>query len=856
MLKSRLFLLGLSAFVCLMASTGFAVVDRTTKDGTGGGLPSDPAGGFRAEMPGVWFVELASAPLAEASPVNEAKYLAKLKQEKQDFRSEARSRGLRFTERYAYDRLWNGLSVEMDPADLSMLANTPGVVAVYPVEPVDPPEVALPVDLESGSAADLFTAITMTGAAEVQAEGITGAGVKVGVIDSGIDYTHPDLGAGFGPGFRVEGGFDFVGNAYIGPGTFPDPDPDPRDCNGHGTHVSGIIGAKGHVTGVAPGVTFRAYKIFGCGGGSQSDVILAAMELAWVDGVQVVNMSLGNPFQWPQYPTGRAADNLVNRGIVVVASAGNSAANGLYAVGTPAIGRKVIAVASVENAKVHSRATQILGGPTIGYQPLRNALMPPLSGSALVKNIGHGCSTTDRSLFIGLQGKIAVMGLGLCGLREKMLNARSNGAVAALIYNDTPGIFIASLGFPEIPLPAGTLSLEDGSYLAARARFPTTLFWTNDFVEVPNMSAGNVSSFSSYGAGPDLDLKPDLAAPGGMIFSTLPLSQGGYGLLSGTSMSSPHVAGIAALLLEARPNTPSQVVRDLLQNSSVPRPWFLDAHSGLLEPIHRQGAGLVDIHATLSAPARVFPGKIAMGEMEGRAVTRRLSVENPTSSDLAFDLSHRDALATEPGVFDVQAVPAAAGVSFSPSSLRVPAGGTAPLDVTFTEPAELAEGGLFGGFLVLAPQGGGRELRVPYLGLKGDYQHLVTLNPEFTPFGNPLLSPGLDFRPSQPLSIDPTRGEAAFILFHLDYSVRRLRLELFDAHTGRSYGRLLEIDYFPRNSGPDFFYFIPWQGNDSNIEAVPAGDYTLRFSAGKALGQDDNPAHWEVWSSPTVTVLR
>ena len=178
------------------------------------------------------------------------------------------------------------------------------------------------------------------------------------------------------------------------------------------------------------------------------------------------------------------------------------------------------------------------------------------------------------------------------------------------------------------------------------------------------------------------------------------------------------------------------------------------------------------------------------------------------------------------------------------------------MDVTFTEPAELAEGGLFGGFLVLAPQGGGRELRVPYLGLKGDYQHPVTLNPEFTPFGNPLLSPGLDFSPSQPLSIDPTRGEAAFILFHLDYSVRRLRLELFDAHTGRSYGRLLEIDYFPRNSGPDFFYFIPWQGNDSNIEAVPAGDYTLRFSAEKALGQDDNPAHWEVWSSPTVTVLR
>src|SRR5438093_3145871 len=103
----RLVALGLLALLCLAIAPGFAVVEKTAQDGTGRGLPSDPAGGFQAEMPRVWFVELASAPLAEANASSETKYLSKLRQEKQDFRSAARRGGVQFTERYAYDRLWN-----------------------------------------------------------------------------------------------------------------------------------------------------------------------------------------------------------------------------------------------------------------------------------------------------------------------------------------------------------------------------------------------------------------------------------------------------------------------------------------------------------------------------------------------------------------------------------------------------------------------------------------------------------------------------------------------------------------------------------------------------------------------------
>jgi subtilisin family serine protease len=838
--------------VCMASVAGFAVIPRGDRDGTEIPKVSDRNNGPIPETSTLWFVELSSPPLSEAGPVSEAKYLSKLRQEKQDFRTAARRRGVRFTERYAYDRLWNGVSVDVDPKQLLDLSNTPGVAAIYPVFVVEEPEKALPMDPSSGASLDLFTAITMTGAAQVQESGITGAGVTVGIIDTGIDYMHPDLGAGFGPGFQVEGGFDLVGDNYLG--GLPLPDGDPRDCNGHGTHVAGIVAANGVVKGVAPGAHLRAYKIFGCGGGTTGDVILAAMEMALADGVRVVNLSLGNPFQWPTYPTARGADNLVNRGVVVVASAGNSGASGLYAVGTPAVARKAIAVASVENLKVHSHAALVPGGPTIGYLPIRNMLPPPLLGSSLIKDVGRGCSN-ERALFVGLQGKIAVMQRGRCSLQEKIFNVRGAGAVAALMYNDSPGTFLIGIQSPGIAFPAATMSREDGAYLVARARFPTMLTWTTGFVEVPNAGGGTTSEFSSYGAGPDLDLKPDIAAPGGLIYSTLPLVQGGYGIFSGTSMSSPHVAGTVALLLEAKPHTPSQAVRDILQNSGVPRPWYLNPISGLPEPVERQGAGMVDIFTAIQTPWRISPAKLALGEMEGRSRTRTLVVENKGGTQLELTPVHLAAASTGKKPNDPAIAPGFAEVSFSPETLRVPPGESRSLEVTITGPPELEEGGLFSGFIVLSPADGGRPLRVPYLGMKGDYQHMVALDAAFSAFGNPILSNGFDFLPPAPLTIHPADAEAAYVLFHLAYPVRRIRLNLYEAG-GRSHGRLFEGAFIPRNGGEAFAYFLVWAGNDTEGNPLPAGDYTLELSVQKALGEDDNPEHWEIWTSPVVTVVR
>ncbi|MGH2668933.1 MAG: S8 family serine peptidase, partial [bacterium] len=318
--------------------------------------PSDP-GPWTVVADSGWFVELSSPPAAEAEPTDEAAYIGALQDEKRAFRTAARSAGIQFRERRSFDILWNGLAIDVEPRHVLKLSRLPGVTALYPIGTTDAPEPILAVEPPQFTP-ELFTAITMTHADQAQASGWTGRGIRVAVMDTGIDYNHPDLGGGFGPGFRVVGGFDFVGDDYTGGSQNIKPDPDPMDCGGHGTHVAGILAGNGQVRGVAPEATLRAYRVFGCSGPTSNDVMLAAMESVLADGNQVLNMSIGAAFQWPQHPLARASNNLVNRGVVVVASAGNSGAAGLYSISAPGAGAKVIAAASVDNARVHSPAVE------------------------------------------------------------------------------------------------------------------------------------------------------------------------------------------------------------------------------------------------------------------------------------------------------------------------------------------------------------------------------------------------------------------------------------------------------------------------------------------------------------------
>jgi minor extracellular serine protease Vpr len=829
------------------------------------------------------------------------------------FRARAKDSGITFTERYVYQRIWKGLSVRASAEAASQMGRLRGVKTVFPVltvtrgpiEPVSP---------------DLAHALAMTGADAAQSElGLTGTGVKVAVMDTGIDYHHPDLGGGFGPGQRVAKGFDFVGDGYDASGSggslIPHPDNDPDDCNGHGTHVAGIIGASGNpatggVLGVAPDVTFGAYRVFGCDGSTSADIMLAAMERALADGMDVLNMSIGSSFQtWPQYPTAVGADALVEAGMVVVASIGNSGASGVYSAGAPGVGRKVIGVASFDNS--HLELPTFTVSPddrVVGYVQASGAPDAPISGTAALARTGtptaanDACSVAqpDGTLVSplppgSLTGKTALIRRGTCSFYEKSINARAAGAVGVVLYNNVGGYLTPTVappsGSPPVTIPVVMILATDGVEINNRiAAGPTSLTWTDDIGTFVNPTGGLISSFSSYGLNAELALKPNIGAPGGLIKSTVPLEAGGYATISGTSMSSPHVAGAVALFLEAHSTATPAVVKAALQNSADPTVWSGNPGLGFNEFVHRQGAGMLDIDDAVQATTRMTPSELSLGEGSSPK-TVPLTITNNSGASVSYTLSHQPALATGPMATSTSFAPNAfatfATVTFVPSTVTVGAGSSATVSATISFGATPAPLRVYGGHIVVS--GGGSVYRVPYAGITGDYQTIQVLAAggcASTPFpaifkrgGETVCATPAAGPVKLDIAVTPQAAGATFnveewqdrpvILYHRAHQSRRLEIRALELATNQSH-LVAFSDYVSRNANNGVslvnggFSTYTWDGKRLVTNAtgktqrveLPTGNYKLQIVVTKALAEANNPAHIETWTSPTIFITR
>jgi subtilisin family serine protease len=836
-----------------------------------------------AENGNLWFVELAGAPEADGTTN------AAVKAEKAAFKNAASAAGVKWKERRSYDVLFNGFSVEATPTERTKLAMLPGFKAMYPIDIIQAPR---PERNGAGAAPDLAAAIGMTGASAAQAAGWTGAGVKVGIIDTGIDIDHPDFG-GSGvngstpfPSSRVIAGYDFVGDAYNFDDSNPVPSPDnnPDDCGGHGTHVSGIVGANGTVKGVAPDVSFGAYRVFGCEGSTSSDIILAALERAYADGMQVINQSLGSARQWPQYPTAVATSRLAKKGVVVVASIGNNgpqggSPDGLYAAGAPGVGERVIGVASYDNAQVTKPAFAATpDGRLFGYVRASEAPPSPLTGNLPMSRTGTLASTADGCAALtpgSLTGTAALIRRGTCGFAVKAQNAQAAGAAAVVLYNNQPGEVTPTVsGVPAVTIPVVMVTQADGEAMDARiAGGPTTLSWTGQTVSLPLSSGGLISGFSSFGLAADLSLKPNIGAPGGSIYSTYPLESGGYATLSGTSMSSPHVAGGAALVLQARPKTKVEEMKLLMQNTADPKNWSLNAGLGFLDHVHRQGAGMLDIAQAIATPTTVEPSEIALGESEARSKKIKLKVKNDGASPVTYALTHVAALATAPiaenvvgtfaGQFGYFLAPAT--VTFKKTMITVKGRSNENVDVAITAPDGFYERGIYGGYLVLTPQGGGLPLRVPFAGFMGDYQQIPVLTP--TANGFPWLAQLVGgFFNNRPGGATYTLlgDDIPYFLLHFEHHSEQVLLEALDASTGKVVGRVSLDEWFTRNSTASGYFSFAWDGNvfkkdpskPKQWSSVKNGNYKVRVSVTKALAEKKNEDHVETWTSPIITIAR
>ena len=653
----------------------------------------------------------------------------------------------------------------------------------------------------------------------------------------------------------------------------PSPDPNPDDCAGHGTHVAGIVGANdatNGLKGVAPDVVFGAYRVFGCEGSTTADIMLAAMERAYKDDMDVLNMSIGSAFQWPQYPTAVAASRLVDKGMVVVASIGNSGTSGLYAAGAPGLGDKVIGVASYDNTNVFLPYFTV-NGVNVGYVTMTYSPPAPTSGTGEIVNVGLACAALPAG---SLTGKVALAARGTCAFGVKAANAINAGAVAVLISNNVPGVFNGTLGAPiDGVTPVVGISLADGNFIRTQAA-PINMTWTDQEASFPSPTGGLISSFSSYGLSPDLALKPDIGAPGGNIYSSYPLELGGYATLGGTSMSSPHVAGAAALFLQAHPKTKASDVRTYFQNSASPKNWQGYPSLGYLDQVSRQGAGMLQIDKAILATAKVEPSKLSLGESQAGLAVKTLTITNSGAVAVTYTLGYVNALSVTntflPGAYGSDAT-----VAFSAASVTVPAGKTANVTATITS-ATGPDKAQYGGYIVLNGDDG-TTLRVPFAGFVGDYQSIQALAP--TVYGFPWLALSYEGEFYGPVTgpadwVYSMVGEdVPYLLIHFDHQVTKLVVEVKDAVTGKPlhpvFSNAIYEEYLPRNSTNTSFFAFAWDGtrihsNGYNgkgytknmTKPVPDGQYILVVKALKALGDENNPAHWETWTSPVVAIDR
>jgi minor extracellular serine protease Vpr len=831
-----------------------------------------------------WLVELEGAPAADGASHTT------LAAEHRRFRAKLEDAGVRYRQRFSYTRLFNGVALSATDATAAVIGRLDGVAAVYPVE-------AIPLDVRVETIEpELTFALTMTGADVAQSRlGYTGRGIHVAMIDSGVDYDHPDLGGCFGPGCRVTNGYDLVGDDYdeeeSAPGwqPVPHPDPDPDDCAGHGTHVAGIIGANGAIRGVAPDVTFAAYRVFGCSGATSTDVMLAAMERVYRDGADVLNMSIGETRRgWPEAPVAQAASRLVRDGIVVVAAAGNDHLDGLFGAGAPGVGEGVIDTASVENLKQYRSAVAISpdNRPVVyqagnGSAPLPAAGTEPIARTGTITTPDDACAPLPSG---SLEGKLALVRRGTCPFADKGNTVAAAGATGMVVYNNA-GAAIGSPNVTGVPIPVIYISQDDGELINARLDAgPVSLTW-GFTAAVPNPTAGLASVFSSEGLAADLSLKPDIAAPGGSIRSTWPLEGGRYAVLSGTSMASPHVAGAAALYLQAHPHTRAQDVRDALQNSADPVPA---TSGGNLEPVVRQGAGLVDIDDAILATSRIAPGKLSLGD-DGSATSQSLTISNRLGKAVTYALSNADAqvvvgrdITVERSVGPATTVAFTVG-SHAAATVTVPPGGRARLEVRVTPDPALSEGALYGGYLVFTPDDGSPPLRVPYAGYKGDYQDVPAMTP--TSRGYPWLArqtgvtldglgrirrvyakqdAGAVFTLAPRVFGPRTGADVPVALVHLNNFARRIRMDVVTPGSPYSLGEAFRQDYVPRDAVENLLA-QPWslatslafdgtvRRGDGRVP-LPDGEYQLVVTVERALADADTPV--ETWTSPAFRIDR
>ncbi|KAG5930872.1 hypothetical protein E4U53_002086 [Claviceps sorghi] len=819
--------------------------------------------------------------------------------------------------RMQYDsKIFSGLSFKFDDAHISKekaqeVLNLPSVKRMWSVSMMDTAsrkhrifgnqESKLVVRDDNDLAAralDTYSPHVMTQIDKLRAKNITGKGISIALVDTGIDFTHPALGNGcYGKGCLVSFGYDFVGDAYNGVNK-PVPGGVPKDCSGHGTFMAGIVAAQKNplgFTGAAPGVTLGSYRVFGCNGRAASDIVIAAFLKAFEDGANIISASIVQAGGWSEEPWAVVASRIAEAGVPTVISAGNDGNAGLFYFGSGASGKKVTAVASFDNTvapllSYHSTYVINVGRKIdFTYTPGDNSVwgkQMKVRATSLDSNVADDAckplpdNTPDLSKYIVLVRR------GGCDFQDKLKNLAAKGAQNILFYNDEPGTIIVSPDDPSIVKNTGMVSPEIGSTWIKLLKAGRTVTVN---VEDPshakpvlsslpnNVTGGAVSLFSSWGPTWEMDFKPQFGAPGSMILSTFPVAIGSYGVSSGTSLAAPITAGIMALIAEVRGTHDPELLKNLLSSTAHPAP-FNDGNNyfGELAPAPQQGGGLVQAFDAAYTTTLLSPSSLSFNDTDHLATNLNFTLANKGKRTVTYKLDQIAALTmyamddkginTKP--FPNDAVNSQAVLTFSQNSITLAPGNSAVVGVTAkpatdVDPLRLA---LWSGYVIVNGTDGSVHT-LPYQGLTGSLHKTRVIQPDQSwVFPSNLLHGDSTGTPDFTRSPDNTQfvlprpstdksflssNETIFpkIYAMLSMGTRVLRVSIVPVTPGVAAADAKPLGFIWGGPAPldtkgwTTFTFL---GKLDNDEIVPEGTYQFVTQALKIFGDESKKEDWDI----------
>lgn len=608
--------------------------------------------------------------LSKAKKKVEASH-AQFKKDVEALQNKAKSKSNNLVIHHEYKHAFNGVSMEVPADQVEALLESQAVKAIWSDKKI---QVISPIEREKNEE----ELITDSSFKTLHENGFTGEGVKVAVIDTGIDYNHPDLKDVY------IGGYDFVDN-----------DDDPMETTyedwkqsgrpevyagntyytAHGTHVAGIIAGQGTneteyaVKGISPGVDLYGYRVLGPYGSGMASHIIAAIDQAVQDEMDIINLSLGANINDPFYPTSIAVNNAVMAGVTSVVAAGNAGSE-MRTLNSPGTSTLAITVGANNTSITVPTFNGTIAGSdasTLGLRLMATNIENPvdlLEGESLsIVDVGLG----QNGDYVGenVEGKVVLISRGVTSFDQKIILAKNKGAKAILLYNndENQGHIPHYLGETITYIPTFSLTKAEGESLKnmlSNKELTITLNRAGEFT----LEGGYLTNFSSRGPSRlNYEIKPEVTAPGEQILSTIPAYINGknyldnydlaYKRYSGTSMASPYVAGVAALLMEKNNQYTPEQIKTILMNTADPlndEYSVFEVGSGQVNPLKALATEVeimvdnpaISIKDGEEAEIRSKSGALNFGPLllngANGSVTRNVSIKNNDNKPKTFDV--------------------------------------------------------------------------------------------------------------------------------------------------------------------------------------------------------------------------